>query len=162
MLKYRSTIQYITIKNGLYIFVGLVALFLLVKALGLVHIVELRGLNFPIMVTGIWLTFRRYKKSCQKKTTRLNTLVLGVRTTLTAMIPFAFFVFTYLKFDPALLEHIRATVLFGYHLNARLLALLVTCEGLLSGIFISYTLTQHLINGQLTIESEQLEGKSQE
>ena len=160
MLKNKPSIQYVTIKNGLFTFLGLVSFFLLMKMAGLAHIVELRCLNFPIMVTGIWLALHRYKKSHNKAPSPVHTLALGIKTTIIAMVLFAFFIFIYLKFDPTLLEHIRTRILFGYHLNHRSLALLVAGEGLLSGFFISYTLRQYVIIGQLTMDDGQLKGKS--
>ena len=128
MLKDKSSIEYIAVKNGLIAFGGLVAYFFLMKGVGLVHIVELRSLNFLIMVGLAYF----------------NGLGLGIRTTVVSVVPFALFIFFYLKLDPAFMETIRANEMFGYHLNPYLLAFLIAFEGSLSGFFIAYTLMQYM------------------
>ncbi|MCG8317925.1 MAG: DUF4199 family protein [Cytophagales bacterium] len=144
MLKDKSSIEYIAVKNGLIAFGGLVAYFFLMKGVGLVHIVELRSLNFLIMVGGVWLAFREYKKSHSEGLAYFNGLGLGIRTTVVSVVPFALFIFFYLKLDPAFMETIRANEMFGYHLNPYLLAFLIAFEGSLSGFFIAYTLMQYM------------------
>ena len=144
MLKDKSSIEYIAVKYGLMTFGGLVAYFLLMKVIGLVHIVELRSLNFLIMVTGVWLAFREYKKYHNEGLAYFNGLGLGIRTTVVSVIPFALFIFFYLQLDPVFMETIRANEMFGYHLNPYLLAFLIAFEGSLSGFFIAYTLMQYM------------------
>ncbi len=144
MLNDKSSIEYIALKNGLITFGGLVAYFLLMKIVGLVHIVELRSLNFLIMVTGVWLAFKEYKKSHNEGLAYFNGIGLGLRTTIVSVIPFALFIFFYLKLDPAFMETIRANEMFGYHLNPYLLGFLIAFEGSLSGFFIAYTLMQYM------------------
>lgn len=144
MLKDKTSKEYIAVKYGLITFGGLVAYFLIMKIVGLVHVVELRSLNFIIMITGVWLAFKEYKKSHPKGLGYFDGLGLGIQTTAISVIPFALFIFFYLQLNPAFMELIKANEMFGYQLNPYLLAFLIAFEGSLSGFFIAFALMQYM------------------
>ncbi len=144
MFNDKTSKSYLAVKFGLSTFLGLVAYFLLMKLVGLVHVVELRSLNFIIMVTGVWLAFRQYNKIHKPGLTYFNALGLGIQTTAFSVIPFALFIFCYLQFNPSFMQVIKENEMFGYQLNPYLLSFLIAFEGCLSGFFIAYTLMQYM------------------
>ncbi len=152
MFKDKTSEEYLAVKYGLLTFLGLVAYFLLMKLIGLVHVVELRSLNFIIMVTGVWLAFRQYKKTHKKGLAYFNGLGLGIKTTVISVVPFALFIFFYLQLNPSFMQVIKENEMFGYQLNPYLLAFLIAFEGSLSGFFIAFTLMQYM-KGKIAADS---------
>lgn len=143
MFSEKSLIQIIALKFGMIILFFLIGFFFLMKLIGLVHIVELRSLNFFIMVAGVWLAIKAYKKDQPNGIAYMDGLGLGIRTILYAVIPFALFILIYLSVDTSFMESIRLNEMFGAYLNPFVLSFLIAFEGAISGFFIAYTILQY-------------------
>jgi len=139
----KYTIQNMAIRYGLMTTVWLIGYFLIMKLVGLVHILELRTLNFMFLVGGIYLAIRRYKKH-NDSTTYLQGIGIGILTSAVAVLPFALFIFVYLQLDQGLLNYIREQDQFGQHLNSYILAFIVGLEGFFSGMILTFIIMQYM------------------
>lgn len=142
----KLTIESSGIRYGIYLFVSLVAFFLLMKLLGLAEIVGLRYFNFLILLVVLYLALSEYKKKSNGVMTYFRGLGLGVVTSLVGAIPFAVFIGIYLGvLDPGLMETIRDQwSAYATYINPFSLSFVVALEGAISGFLTSYVLLQYL------------------
>lgn len=124
---------------GALISVSLIGFFLIMKAVGLAEVPSFRYFNFVFMAAGIISAFSYYKKKYSPGgLDYLFGLRLGIRITLTAIIPFAAFMFIYLKMDPGFMQFIISNAAFGEWLTPINAAAAVGFEGFVSGALVSY------------------------
>jgi len=143
-MKNDSNFDKIAIKYGLLTFLGLIAYFLIMKLVGLVHIVELRVLNLFILSYGVWFAIKQYLKISGNSFVYLQTLALGVFVSLVAVLPFAIFIFFFMSWDANFMQMIITTEWFGQYMNPYIISFLIFFEGMISGFFIAYTLMQYM------------------
>ena len=125
---------------------GLAIFFIIMKFLNLVTIVELRFVNFFILLLGVRKILLAKRKENNGKLEYLPGMLIGFMTTLLASIFFAAFVFLYLSFlDQGLMEFIRSTQPFGNYLSPGGAALIIILEGVASGAILAFAL-MHLYN----------------
>jgi len=139
----KYTIEDIAIRYGLMTTVWLIGYFMIMKLVGLVHITELRMLNFIFLVGGIYLAIRRYREN-NESMTYLNGIGIGFLTSAVAVIPFALFIFIYLQLDQDLLNYIRENAPFGEHNNSYILSFFVGLEGFFSGMILTFIIMQYM------------------
>lgn len=144
-----SSVESMAVRYGLYTTAGLIAYFLLMKLLGLVLVVELRALNLFILLPGIILALRNFKRQ-QGTIEYLQGIGLGLMTSAIAVVIFALFVFIYLQMDPTLMQAIVQTQPFGEFLNPYILAFVVALEGTASGFIATFVIMQYLKKSHLT------------
>ena len=129
-----------------YTALGLILFFLIMKFFSLITIVELRFVNFFILLLGVRQTLSAKKKENNGTLEYLPGMLLGFMTALMASIFFAAFVFLYLSFlDQGLMEYIKNTQPFGSYLSPGAAAIIIILEGVASGAILSFTL-MHLFN----------------
>ncbi len=144
MDKFKNTVERIGIKYGLLTFLGLVAYFLLMQAIGLGHIIELRFLNFIILAYGIYYAIMKLKDRVPEDDFYFKGLAEGVITSMVSVIPFAAFVGFYLAYvDPNLMNEIRQTVHISGYINTFSAFVVVNLEGFASGVLITYVAMQY-------------------
>ena len=125
---------------------GLILFFLLMKLLNLITIVELRFVNFFILLIGIRYILLKRRKESQGKLEYLSGMMLGFMTSVMASVLFSCFVFFYLSFiDHTLMQYIITTQPFGSYLSPGGAALIIVAEGAASGAILSFAL-MHIIN----------------
>ncbi len=144
----KKTIQGLGIKTGLVTSFFLIAYFLLMKALNLAQISELRYLNFFILLIGVIYAYKHYREPGHN-IEYLPGLGLGMITTASAVIPFSIFIYHYFWFiDPNLLTAIEQnSVIMAAYLNPTTVAGAILMEGMASGAIISLVLMQHYKSG---------------
>ena len=145
------SLQKVATKYGLIIFISLVLYFLIMKWVGLFEIHELRGLNFFILIAGIWKALTYYKQ--EKELSYFDGIGLGALTSVIAVIPFALFIFFYLQVDSQFMANIVANEAFGQFLNPYILAFLIAFEGAISGVFVSFGMMQFLKKSRMVSPS---------
>lgn len=134
----------VAIKTGLAVFGGLVLYFFAMSALNLVTILELRGLNFFIILAGILYAIGNIRKRKGEEFDYFEGLAIGFLTTLYSVIPFAAFIFIYLwQINPSFMEYIRENSMFGTYLTPSLAAFSILAEGIASGAIISFIAMQY-------------------
>jgi hypothetical protein len=130
--------------TGLVISVSLIAFFLLMVVVGLSEVLWLRYVNFVILLSGLVWAFKEYRRKVAPEGIQyFDGLRMGARITLTAIIPFAIFIFIYLRIDANFMEYIRQNAEFGRYLSPISAAAGVAFEGIVSGFLTSYCLMQY-------------------
>jgi hypothetical protein len=137
----------IGIKYGLFTALGLVVYFLLMKLLGLSHIVELRFLNALILTLGIVFAIKNFKKMKNGNIGYFQGLGTAFLTALVATTLFASFMLLYIKaFDDNLIEVLSANNLFGERMTATpglVIFIVLMLEGMISGFMIGFIAMQY-------------------
>lgn len=143
-MKNDTTFDRLAIRYGLLTTLGLIAYFLIMKLIGLVHIVELRVFNVMILSYGVWMALKVYIKQTGDEVVYLRTLALGVFTSLAAVLPFAIFIFLYMSWDTEFMQMVIENEWFGRYMNPYIVSFLIFFEGTISGFFIAFTLMQYM------------------
>ncbi|HLG35389.1 MAG TPA: DUF4199 family protein [Bacteroidia bacterium] len=137
-------IPLITRYSGL-ISISLLAYFLLMKLLGFATVVELRFLNFFILLIGLRYFLLRLKRENSGTLEYLQSLAYGFLVSVFASAFFSFFIFFYLSFiDRGMLEYLQLNQPFGEYLTSASCALVLILEGCASGAIISFALVQFM------------------
>jgi len=137
----KDSIEYNGLIGGIMVFIGLVAYFLIMNAVGLGHNLELRALNIFIMGAGVFYSI----KSIHKRNTNFDYfkgIGTGMFTAVSSSLAFAIFIFIYLLSNPEFLQEIKDVEPFGNYLNAFLISFIIIMEGSGSGFFLSYGIMQ--------------------
>jgi len=141
----RKKLMPLIFKYGGVMALGLVVYFLLMKLLGLGNIVELRFLNFFIILIGIRLFILRLKRENNGSLDYLHALGYGFVVAAITSILFSAFMFIYLSYiDPGLMHYIEAHQPFGEYLTPGSAAIVLILEGGASGAIISFVLAQYI------------------
>jgi hypothetical protein len=123
---------------------SLVVYFLLMKAVGLNQVLEFRYVNVVFLITGILGTYYNYRRKVDTEGIEyLTGLKMGLRITLTAIIPFALFMAIYLRIDTDFMHYIREYAPFGRYLTPINAAGVVGVEGFISGGITSFMAMQY-------------------
>jgi hypothetical protein len=132
-----------------FIALGLLIYFLLMKLLGFETMVELRYLNFVIMLIGIRLFIMRLKRENNGNLDYLHSLGYGFVVAALASLFFSTFMFIYLSYiDTAMMQNIQAHQPFGQYLTPSSAAIVLLLEGDASGAIIAFVLAQYV--GKMT------------
>jgi hypothetical protein len=129
---------------GTIIFLGLTVYFLLMYAVGLIHVIELRFLNLFIMVAGIYLAIVQYRRTHDGSISYFRALALGTATGFIGTTTFGIFLFFFLKLEGNLMESIQRNEAIGPYLNPYIASCVVMVEGVFSGLGLSYVLTNFI------------------
>ncbi|HEY4651122.1 MAG TPA: DUF4199 domain-containing protein [Pontibacter sp.] len=136
----------LSLKYGLFTAAALIGYFLLMKLLGLAHILELRFLNAVILAVGIVMALRAYKRLQKGQIGYLRGLGTAFLTSLVATTLFSVFMLVYIKgFDDSLLEVIAADQLFGDRVASTpgiVIFMVLMLEGIISGVMIGFIAMQ--------------------
>ena len=140
--------QHLALKAGLITSLCLVAYFMLMIYLNLIQILELRALNFLILGTSLFLSFRYYQAKTKKKMAYLQGLLFGLSVTAFSVTPFAVFTGVYFGWiDPLLLIKLKDNApVLGAYISPVKIACATAFEGMASGMVISFGLMQYFKN----------------
>ncbi len=132
------------IKWGAITFLGLGVYFLLMNALGLIHVLELRMLNALIMFGGCFAAIRQYK-NFEGEANYFEGLLVGILTAFIASTIFTLFGFFYLEIiNPSFMTELIEKEPLGAYLNPYLASFQIFIEGTASGFSISYAIMQFM------------------
>lgn len=133
--------------TGVIVSLLLVGFFLITRALGWYQILELRYLNVLILFAGIHSALLSYRNRISPGgIDYLKGLKLGLRITLTAIIPFTIFLAIYLKIDTNFMNYIMQNGEFGKYLTPGRAAVVVGFEGFVSGAIMTYIIMPYFKN----------------
>lgn len=139
-----NSLKNIELRNGVFTTLGLISFFFLMRAMGLVEIIELRVLNIFIMGAGVYLTVRRVRLD-DEHFNYLKGIWSGLVVAGLSALMFSVFIFFYLRLiDPAFMESLIQTEHFGEYLNPYSVATTIFIEAAFSGFFLSYASMQYL------------------
>ena len=122
---------------GTFITLGLIAFFMICYWTGLVHVRELRLLNFPIMFIGIYFALKQHRESFGHLD-YFKALTLGTYTAGLASMTFALFLFVVFQLDNNFYVSVVKNEPLGEYLNAFIATSAVALEGVFSGIMATY------------------------
>lgn len=137
----KDSIEYNGLIGGIIVFIGLVAYFIIMNAMGLEHNLELRALNIIIMGAGVFYAIKSLKEK-NKDFDYFKGIGAGMITAVSSSIAFSIFIFIYLLSNPEFLQEIQKVEPFGNYLNAFLISFIIIMEGSGSGVFLSYGVMQ--------------------
>ncbi len=129
---------------GLKIAGGLIAFFLIMKLVGLVHHYELRFLNVFIQVGGIYFALKKFRETHDQHLNYFRALVTGVATGAISSVIFAVFLFGYLSIDGNLMQGVIENEPMGRYLNPYITAFMVALEGLFSGLLFTFIIINYV------------------
>ncbi|HCM76703.1 MAG TPA: hypothetical protein DIS90_09995 [Cytophagales bacterium] len=129
---------------GLRIAAGLIGFFLIMKLVGLSHVVELRLLNLFILAGGVYMALKRFKESHQDRLNYFRGLITGVATAAVGSLVFAFFMFLYMKLDTSMMQFIIENEPMGRYMNPYIAAFIVALEGVFSGLLVTFILINYV------------------
>ena len=134
---------------GIRIAVGLTLYFLVMRLSGLAHIVELRLLNLIILVAGIYLALKKFRKAYQH-INYFRALITGVTTAAIGSCIFAVFLFVYMQVDTSMMNYIIEKEPMGRYLNPYIASFIVALEGVFSGLLATFVLINYMETDQPT------------
>ncbi len=138
----KESIEYNGLKAGIIIFIGLLAFFLIMKAVGLLNTYELRAFNILIMGGGIYYAIKSAIKN-NPNFDYLKGMGTGLLAGISASLAFAIFNLLYLLIlDPEFMVEVTERRPFSEYLNPFTVALVILMEGVASGVIISLGLMQ--------------------
>ncbi|MEP2668166.1 MAG: DUF4199 domain-containing protein [Cyclobacteriaceae bacterium] len=129
---------------GLRIAAGLIGFFLIMKLVGLSHVVELRLLNLFILTGGVYMALKRFKHTHEDRLNYFRGLVTGVATAAVGSLVFALFLFLYMKLDTSMMQFIIENEPMGRYMNPYIAAFIVALEGVFSGLLVTFILINYV------------------
>lgn len=134
---------------GLRIAAGLIGFFLIMKLVGLSHIVELRLLNLFILSGGVYAALKKFKHSHADRLNYFRGLITGVSTAAVGSLVFALFLFIYMKLDANMMQHIIENEPMGRYMNPYIASFIVAFEGVFSGILVTFILMNYVTSDEV-------------
>jgi glucan phosphoethanolaminetransferase (alkaline phosphatase superfamily) len=125
---------------GLRIAIGLIVYFVIMHLLGYSHYVELRLLNLLILVAGVFLALKKFRKTHNFHLNYFRALATGVSTAAIGSFIFAVFLFIYMSVDESLMLSIIENEPMGRYMNPYIAAFIVALEGVFSGLLVTFIL----------------------
>jgi hypothetical protein len=138
---------------GTIVFLCLLTYFIIMRSIGLYALFALRDFNSVFLMGGIFIALSLYSKIIKGKIEYATGLKIWIRVTLTAVIPFALFIYFYLITDESFMALLKAklnvgeyTGFLGEYMTPGIAAGIICLEGILSGIIITFIAMQYLKN----------------
>jgi hypothetical protein len=144
-MKITSPIERIGLVTGLITSLALIAYFMLMKALGLAQILELRFLNAIILAVGVCFGINKLKQKLHEDGFYLKGWLEGIYISAVAVILFALFMSFYLSFiDVSLLQYIQhKQTNTGWSINGLTIFITIFMEGMASAVIITLAAMQY-------------------
>ncbi len=150
-----NSIEKIGITTGAFTFIFLGLYFLLMKILGLVHVIEFRLLNAVIMFFGCYAAVKMSKKYLDNFDF-LKGYGAGLLTALVASTLFTAFGIIYLNFiDPSFILEIKRNEILGVYQNKFIATAQIFIEGTASGFLFTHASVVRF-KRDLTLEVEKI------
>ena len=133
--------------TGVIVSLLLVSFFLIMRTFGWYQVLELRYFNVLILFAGIHSALLSYRNRISPEgIDYLKGLKMGLRISLTAIIPFAIFMAIYLKIDTNFMNYIIQNGEFGKYLTPGRAAGVIGFEGFVSGAIVTYIIMPYFKN----------------
>jgi hypothetical protein len=136
---------------GLKIALGLILFFVVMKVVGLGHIVELRFMNLAILTGGVYLALRHFRRTHDDQLNYFRGLITGVATAGIGSLLFGIFLFAYMQIDVDLMQSIKDNDPMGRYLNPYMAAFIVVLEGFFSGLLVTFVLLNWITTDEVNV-----------
>ena len=128
---------------GTLITIALIAYFFLMYAIGLIHVIELRLLNLGFLVAGVYFAMKQYQRTHRGHMDYFHAFTTGMATAAIGTLTFSVFLLIYLHIDKNLMQSIAEQPL-GMYLDPYIASFMVSLEGIFSGLFVTFLLSNYL------------------
>ncbi len=143
-------IELTALKYGGLMALALVGYFLLMKAFGLEHNLELRAFNLFILFSFVLMSIDHYDKTNPENFAYLKGIGLGLLTSAFGVITFASLVILYTTvINPEFMMFIKQNEPFGDFLNPMLVGCTIVIEGMASGFLATFAVMQYYKHSHL-------------
>ncbi|MDX5429030.1 MAG: hypothetical protein LPK46_11215 [Bacteroidota bacterium] len=139
------TTRKLSLRFALFIYLGIVVFFLIMKVLGLESFTELRVFNFVIVLYGLYFLVR--KNMDIHGTDYFENLFLAFRTSALSILFTIISLILYLSWiDPAFMRVLEDSLLWGRDLSVIQVAMAIGVEGLASSFILAFMVMQYMKN----------------
>jgi hypothetical protein len=129
----------IAIKYGISMFIGFVALFLIMHEVAQVRNFNLRILNGFIHFGLIYMAISAYRNEVLEQSgTVVSGVAAGMYTSIVGVLPFTLFMMFYLIADEPFMNYIQASIPIGEYFNPLTASLFILVEGIAISLIGSY------------------------
>lgn len=128
---------------GTLIAIGLILYFFISYAIGVIHVIELRLLNLVILFAGVYFALKQYQRTHRGHMDYFHAFTTGMGTVAIGTLTFAAFLLAYLFIDKNLMRAIQEQPL-GSYLDPYIASFMVSLEGIFSGLFITFLLSNYM------------------
>lgn len=135
---------------GTMVFAALVLYFFFMYAIGLSHVTEFRMGNFVFLTAGVYFALKQYRRTHRDQMDYFHAFKTGMWTSGIAAIAFAIFIFFYMHFDKNFGEMLAQKQPLGFYLNPYIMSFIISLEGVFSGMFATYMLSNFLADRKPT------------
>lgn len=129
---------------GTLIALGLIIYFFIMYLAGWVHIIELRLLNLLILLAGVYFALKQYKRTHRGQIDYFHAFTTGMAASAIGTAIFSVFLFLYLLIDKNLMQSIAENEPLGFYLDPYIAFFMVSMEGIFSGLFVTFLLSNFL------------------
>lgn len=131
-------------KYGLFIGLGLIAYFMLMKIFGLEDNFVLRLFNFVILIVGVYFLLKNQVVDASEPVSYFEGLGLSLRATITSIAVFLIFLAVYvLGFNTGFIEVLQESQIWGTKITLPQAAIGIFIEGMASAVIISFIWMQY-------------------
>jgi hypothetical protein len=151
----KNSIENIALTYGALMALALAGFFMLMKAFGLEHNLELRALNLFILFSFVLMSIKHYKKINPENFIYFKGMGVGLLTSVIGVLTFASLVILYITvLDPQFMEIIKANEPFGDFLNPLLVGSTIVIEGMASGFLATFAVMQYYKSSRIVSTAE--------
>ena len=129
---------------GTLIFVSLVVYFFLMYLVGWIHVTELRLFNLVILIAGVYFALKQYQRTHRGQMDYFHAFTTGMWTAAIGTLTFSVFILAYLHIDKNLMQYLAEKQPLGFYLNPYIASFIVSLEGVFSGLFVTFLLSNFL------------------
>ncbi len=135
---------------GTIVLLALIAYFFLMYAIGLSHITEFRLGNFVFLTAGVYFALKQYRRTHRDQMDYFHAFKTGMWTSAIAALSFSVFIFFYMHIDKNFWEMLAQKQPLGFYLNPYIMSFIISLEGVFSGLFATYMLSNFLADRKRT------------
>lgn len=129
---------------GTLMALALIAYFFLMYLLDLVHVIELRLVNLVFLIGGVYFAMKQYQRTHRGQMDYFHAFTTGMGTAAIGTLTFSVFLLIYLFIDKNLMQIIAEKQPLGLYLDPYIASFMVSLEGIFSGLFVTFMLSNFL------------------
>jgi hypothetical protein len=129
---------------GTLMALALIGYFFLMYLLDLVHVIELRLVNIVFLLAGVYFAMKQYQRTHRGHMDYFHAFTTGMATVAIGTLTFSVFLLIYLFIDENLMQTIAEKQPLGFYLDPYIASFMVSLEGIFSGLFVTFLLSNFL------------------
>ena len=138
-----SVMRSLSVKFGILMLIGFIAIFYVIYMLGYAQHTELRVLNAVVHLSCLYFAIRAYYKTDPENVQNyMLGVAQGMEASVIGVVGYALFIVIFMKIDPRLMNLIKQNSPMAIYLNPYTITLGILTEGLMVSLIGSYILTR--------------------